>query len=135
MLMCCASCPGKLWKNGCHCPDRRRIRVAASRAELPSLVLHFLPRDPNQPLHFSTQELPKREFARMATRLASEQVQLLAEICAVPRPASEVVTEFHLRTRHVYPDRNVVLTLQDLVTAGVLLPTRYRKNEYKEEFA
>ena len=47
----------------------------------------------------------------------------------------EVVTEFHLRTRHVYPDRNVVLTLQDLVTAGVLLPTRYRKNEYKEEFA
>ena len=79
--------------------------------------------DPNQPLHFSTQELPEREFARMATRLASEQVQLLAELCAVPRPASEVVTEFHLRTWHVYPDRNVVLTLQDLVTAGVLLPT------------
>jgi len=57
---------------------------------------------------------------RMAMRLPRQQVRSLLSLCATPRKASEVVTEFHVQTERRYSDRDVVLTLQALIAQNVL---------------
>ena len=56
----------------------------------------------------------------MAMRLPRQQVRSLLSLCATPRKASEVVTEFHVQTERRYSDRDVVLTLQALIAQNVL---------------
>lgn len=54
------------------------------------------------------------------TRLPQEQVRLLMSLCEAPRRASEIAADFHRRTHGRYSNRDVVLTLQQLMSDKVL---------------
>jgi len=63
---------------------------------------------------------PPANLDRIIMRLPHPQVRSLISLCATPRKAGEVVTEFHNQTGRRYSDRDVVLTLQALISQNVL---------------
>ena len=75
----------------------------------------FITLHPQQLLH-----LQSVRSERVATRLPEDQVKAIAEICSVPRAASEIVRLVQHRAGHVRSDRDLILALQDLLQLGVL---------------
>jgi flavin-dependent dehydrogenase len=60
------------------------------------------------------------DLTRIAAHLPPPEVRSLTALCVSPRKATELVSEFHRRTERRFSDWNVVLTLQQLISQGVL---------------
>ena len=76
-------------------------------------------------IHLDPRQLLRRlphpaNLDRIIMRLPHPQVRSLISLCATPRKAGEVVTQFHDQARRRYSDRDVVLTLQALISRNVL---------------
>ena len=88
--------------------------------------------DPMQRLQFIEADHTETYRMKIPARLPAAELQRLAELCAQPLAASEVVTRFRASRARNEPDRYVVLALQDLIAGGVL-DAVHMENQHQEE--
>lgn len=79
----------------------------------------YITLDPSQVLRSTEAARKTAAFERLSMHLPAADLKYRFDICAVPRQAQEIVSEFTARERSI-PDRRVILALQYLVEEGVI---------------
>ena len=75
--------------------------------------------DPAQIFHASEEASKLDAFEKLSMQLPAADLKFLCDICAAPRQAQEIVSEFTAQ-RGFIPDRRVILALQYLVEEGII---------------
>src|SRR2546421_1412221 len=79
----------------------------------------YITLDPSQMLRSTEASSKSGAFEKLSMHLPVPDLKYLCDICSVPRPARDVVSEFTSR-RSFTPNRRVILALQYLIEAGVI---------------
>jgi len=77
--------------------------------------------DPAELLRTSKKAADEAAFERLPMHLPAQDLQLLCRLCAAPRRAQDVVSDFKARSGFRL-DRRIILALQYLVEEGVIRP-------------
>jgi flavin-dependent dehydrogenase len=80
---------------------------------------NYITLDPHQILQASATATQSRAIDKLSMHLPTRELKHLCNICSVPRPAQEIVSEF-TSPRRFTADRRVILALQYLIEEGVI---------------